>query len=226
VQLVSNERLAERPRGMRAVAGWGLGTALLLAIVQSCALDVLTLRSGSMIPTLFVGDRALVDKTAYGLVLPFTEWWRSDPVRLGQGELPARGSIVVFRADDGSDRLYVKRVIGLPGDAVSVRRDSVAVNGRALPRQAPSPAEWRALANRFGRAGMPPPVGAVWESIGAVRYTILPGADPAAGAPEELDCVVPSASLFVLGDNRRNSVDSRTWGPIAAGRVVGQARPV
>jgi len=211
---------------VRGAAGWGLGTVLLLAAVQSSALDVLTLRSGSMIPALFVGDRALVDKTAYGLVLPFTGWWGADPIRIGRGHLPARGDIVVFRSDDGSGRLYVKRVIGLPGDVVAIRRDAVLINGQALPRRAPGPAEWRALADQFERSGLPPPVGAVRESAGDVSYTILPESDPAAGAGEDLECVVPAEMLYVLGDNRRRSVDSRSWGPIDLRRVVGRLRPV
>jgi signal peptidase I len=188
--------------------------------------DVVTLRSGSMIPVVFVGDRGLVDKTAYGWALPFSAWRRGGPIFLTHRALPARGDVIVFRGEDGDDRLLIKRVIGLPGDVVQVRSDAVLLGGRALPRQELSASELDALSRRFHRAGLPPPRRAVWESVGQTRYRILPGEDDASTRAADGPSLVPPGHLFVLGDNRANSLDSRAWGPIRIGQVVGRLRPL
>jgi signal peptidase I len=205
---------------------WALAVALTLGAVQSCGIDVVTLRSGSMIPALFVGDRGLVDKTAYGWALPFSAWRRGGPIFLTERVLPARGDMIVFRAGGGDDRLLIKRVIGLPGDVVQVRSDAVLLDGHAMARQELSAPELGALAERFHRAGLPPPRGAAWESVGETKYVILPGEDESSTRAPDRACLVPPGHLFVLGDNRANSLDSRTWGPIRIEQVVGRLRPL
>jgi signal peptidase I len=198
--------------------------ALALGGVQSCGVDVVTLRSGSMIPALFVGDRGLVDKTAYGWALPFSAWRRGGPIFLTERVLPVRGDMIVFRG--GDDRLLIKRVIGLPGDVVQVRSDAVLLDGRALPRQELSAPELGALSRRFQRAGLPLPRRAVWESVGQTRYRILLGEDESSTRAQDRACLVPPGHLFVLGDNRANSIDSRIWGPIRIEQVLGGLRPL
>lgn len=205
---------------------WAVGVALALGGVQSCGVDVVTLRSGSMVPALFVGDRGLVDKTAYGWALPFSAWRRGGPILLTRRVLPARGDMIVFRARGGDERLLIKRVIGLPGDVVHVRSDTVLLDGRALPRQELSAPELGALSHRFHRAGLPPPRRAVWESVGETRYPILLGKDESFTRAQDRACLVPPGHLFVLGDNRANSIDSRTWGPIRIEQVLGRLRPL
>jgi signal peptidase I len=205
---------------------WALGVALTLGGVQSCAVDVVTLRSGSMVPAVFVGDRGLVDKTAYGWALPFSAWRRGGPIFLTERVLPARGDMIVFRAGGGDDRLLIKRVIGLPGDVVQVRADTVLLDDRALPRQELSASELAALSERFQRAGVPLPRRAFWESVGDTRYPILPGTDERSIRSLDRACLVPPGHLFVLGDNRASSIDSRTWGPIRFEHVVGRLRPL
>lgn len=205
---------------------WAVGVALAFGSVQSCGVDVVTLRSGSMVPALFVGDRGLVDKTAYGWALPFSAWCRGGPIFLTERVLPARGDMIVFRARGGDDRLLIKRVIGLPGDVVQVRSDAVLLDGRALPRQELSALESGALSHRFHRASLPPPRRAVWENVGESRYTILLGEEESSTRDQDRVCLVPPGHLFVLGDNRANSVDSRTWGPIRIEQVLGRVRPL
>ena len=205
---------------------WAVGVALIVGGVQSCGVDVVTLRSGSMIPAVFVGDRGLVDKTAYGWALPFSAWWRGDPIFLTERALPARGDMIVFRAGSGDDRLLIKRVIGLPGDVVRIRSDTVLLDDRALPRQELSAPELAALSQRFHRAGLPPPWRAFWESAGETRYPILLDKDESSARAQDRAYLVPPGHLFVLGDNRANSIDSRTWGPIRIDQVQGRLRPL
>jgi signal peptidase I len=205
---------------------WAVGVALTLGVVQSCGVDVVTLRSGSMIPVLFVGDRGLVDKTAYGWALPFSAWRRGGPIFLTERVLPALGDMIVFRAGGGDDRLLIKRVIGLPGDVVQLRSDAVLLDGRALPRQELSARELGALSHRFHGAGLPPPRGAVWESVGETTYLILLGRDESSTRAEDRASLIPPGHLFVLGDNRVSSIDSRTWGPIRIEQVLGRLRPL
>lgn len=173
-----------------------------------------------------MGDRGLVDKTAYGWALPFSAWRRGGPIFLTERVLPARGDMIVFRARGGDDRLLIKRVIGLPGDVVQVRSDTVLLSGRALPRQELSAPELGALSRRFHRAGLPPPRRAVWESVGETRYPILLGKGESSTLAQDRACLVPPGHLFVLGDNRANSIDSRTWGPIRIEQVLGRLRPL
>ena len=211
---------------LRGAMTWAAAVASTLAAVQSCGVDVVTLRSGSMIPAVFVGDHGLVDKTAYGWALPFTAGRRGGPIFLTETPLPARGDMIVFRASGGDERLLIKRVIGLPGDVVQVRSDTVLLDGRALPRQELSAPEWEALSHRFQRAGVPLPRRVVWESVGETRYPILLGKDESSTRSQDRACLVPPGHLFVLGDNRASSIDSRTWGPIRIEQVLGRLRPL
>jgi signal peptidase I len=205
---------------------WAAGVALTLAGAQSCAVDVVTLRSGSMVPALFVGDRGLVDKTAYGWAVPFSDRRRGGPIFLTERVFPARGDVIVFRTRGEDDRLLIKRVIGLPGDVVQVRSDGVLIDGRALARQELSVQESEALEHRFRRAGLPPPRRAVWEIMGETRYPIVPGNDDSSTRLQDRAWLVPPGHLFVLGDNRANSIDSRSWGPIRMEQVLGRLRPL
>jgi signal peptidase I len=203
---------------------WAVGVAMTLAGVQSCGFDVVTLRSGSMVPAVFVGDRGIVDKTAYGWTLPFSSWGNGVPIFLSGRVLPARGDMIVFRGGWGDDRLLIKRVIGLPGDVVEVRGDGVLIGGQPLPRCGMTAPEWEALSHRFRRAGRPSPRGAMWESAGAARYAIVVGNDESPVVAEDRVFRVPPDGLFVLGDNRPGSVDSRAWGPIRVEQVLGRLR--
>lgn len=147
--------------------------------------------SGSMEPTLPIGDYLVVDKTAYGLSLPFVD------KAIVQWDTPKRGDIITFDPAHTSDRL-IKRVIGLPGDSIQVRGGVTYLNGEALAINYQN--------------------GLITEELNGKRYQTTP-AWPAQFGP----VVVPPGNLFVMGDNRANSADSRFWGFLPIERVRGKA---
>lgn len=159
--------------------------------------------SGSMEPTFYDGDWLLVNKMDYGPSIPFT-----DGRLLSFGE-PERGDLITFYPPH-DDVLYVKRVIGIPGDAISVSGRDVYVNGRKLAL--------REIAADDGvRIGE--------ERIGDMEHRIqfsdggrLPGPTGTR--------IVPENRYFVLGDHRNNSADSRVWGYVDADRITGRVTHV
>jgi signal peptidase I len=107
-----------------------IGVAVAVALLlRAFVVEAFQIPSGSMIPTLEVGDHIFVSKFAYGLSIPFTN------TKILEFRQPERGDVIVFKypLDPGTD--YIKRVVGLPGDVVEVRQETVYINGRAVPRE-------------------------------------------------------------------------------------------
>lgn len=207
---------------------WGaefFGVVALLLVCRVALADWVQVPTGSMEPTLRVGDRVLVNKLAYGPRLPFT----NTALPLGA---PRRGDIVVFRFPDDVSTLYVKRLVGLPGDVVSYRDGIVSINGAVstiavdtsiMPRDEDS-----------GQVFMHETVGASERIV--KRDAVQPGARivPIAWLRQHADlcivtsvqqwqCRVPEGKYLMMGDNRDDSVDSRVWGYLDASQVVGKA---
>ena len=187
----------------------------LLVFLRTTIVDWNHVPTRSMVPSIIPGDRIFVDKTAFGLRLPFSQApllnWRT----------PTHSEVVVFRAPQ-TGTLTVKRVIGLPGDRVSWRDDTLSINGIAA-LYAPSNAAERDpyLAKHF------PHTQALREQISGqnrviLRYNIPP--QKSHGGFESV--VVPADHYLVLGDNRDNSADYRKFGFVHADQLVGRANGV
>jgi len=167
--------------------------------------------SASMLPTLLVGDHLFVNKFVFGPRIPFTTW------RLWQGSLPERGDVVVFMKPPEGAPNFIKRVVGLPGDVVEVRDHVLYINGERQNAELTG-----FLEARDGEDSTPAEFGRPHryrESIGNKVHEIISyGLRPEFG-PER---VLPD-HVFVLGDNRDNSQDSREIGQVPVRFLNGKA---
>jgi signal peptidase I len=187
--------------------------AVILFSIRSSLADWNDVPSGSMQPTILVGDRVLVNKVAYDLKVPFTTW------HLAAWGNPLRGDIVVFYSPHDGTRL-VKRVIGLPGDTIELRDEQLLINGTPVDY---SPAV-TALAGQLPKAEQRGNRFAV-EKLPGHEHVVM--AIPAMLAKRTFGPVqVPADSYFMMGDNRDNSFDSRYFGPVSRDRIVGRASSV
>ncbi len=177
---------------------------LIVLLLRSFVAEPFHIPTGSMIPTILIGDFVLVNKFSYGLRLPITD---TKVVPVGE---PRRGDVVVFRYPVNPRVDFVKRIIGVPGDHIVYRNKTLYINGHEEAQ--------RILGPYYG-----PEVQGVtlrMEDLDGREHEILtmPGR---AGAEGEYD--VPPHSYFVMGDNRDNSNDSRYWGFVPEKNLVGKA---
>ncbi|MEO1483114.1 MAG: signal peptidase I [Myxococcota bacterium] len=193
-----------------------VGVAVLVALLlRAFVLEAFKIPSGSMIPTLSIGDQIFVNKMVYGIRIPFTS------IRLIDFSEPKRGEVIVFICPCPDHVDFIKRVVALPGDTVEVRDSVVYINGDPLPRTGgESISYWDRTED--GR----------WYEARAVRYTERNGdieydvlLDE--GADRSFDDfgpkVVPDGEVFVMGDNRDHSWDSRAWGGVPLSNVLGRS---
>jgi signal peptidase I len=187
---------------------------VLMLCFRSAWADWVTVPTGSMNPTILEGDRLLVDKHAFGLRVPFTL------VRLTAGEDPARGDIVVFDSPRTGISL-VKRVVGVPGDAVQLHDEVLLVNGQPARYSDGDPGRLRGL---LAETLAQNPVLLVEEGIGPPHHIqLLPAR---VGLSPLRPLTVPPGMYLMLGDNRNNSEDSRYFGFVPRRNIVGRATRV
>jgi signal peptidase I len=182
---------------------------LIVLMFRSFLAEPFKIPSGSMMPTLLVGDFILVNKFAYGMRLPVLN------TKIFEVGEPQRGDVFVFRYPRNPKVDYIKRVIGLPGDEITYRNKIVYVNGKEVPQTYLGPYvgsgdEGRKMAGAEARREMLP----------GVEHDILTW-PLHAGA--EGTFRVPAGHYFAMGDNRDNSEDSRYWGFVPEANLVGRA---
>jgi len=173
-------------------------------IIRSFFIEPYKIPSGSMIPTLMIGDFILVDKNIYGYKLPLTN------ITLFENESPKRGDVVVFKYPENKKINYIKRVIALPGDNIIYKNKKLYVNNN----------EYKTLKINHSFDPVEIADGSVlYENNSEKNYMILNQTSPSF----DFQYTVPNDSYFVLGDNRDNSNDSRYWGPVPKENLVGKA---
>jgi len=200
---------------------------LVVFLLRSFLFEPFKIPSGSMIPTLMVGDLILVNKFHYGVRLPVIN------KKIIANHDPQRGDVMVFRYPNDTSIDYIKRVVGVPGDEVSFRNQTLYLNGAAVPTTAlPPPGFYDEDARRYSPE--------FTEKLGDVEHNILlnPQSQPFYGpedkivfpfrencrySAEGVTCKVPAGHYFMMGDNRDNSQDSRFWGFVPDENIVGKA---
>ncbi len=206
-----NDRLQTIWRDWR---GFVLFIAVML-VFRSAIADWNQVPSGSMQPTILIGDRIVVDKLAYDLRIPFTLH------RLASWHEPERGDVVTFPSPK-DEQLLVKRIIGIPGDVVSLRNNVLTINGET--------ASYTTMEGEVvppGSISGPYPFRFLAESIlGSTRMIMLESGSLAAGTTSFGPVTVPEGHYVMLGDNRDNSHDSRYIGFVARDRILGRAERV
>lgn len=181
---------------------------LVVLLLRSFIAEPFRIPSGSMMPTLLVGDFILVNKFAYGLRLPVV---RTKIMPVGE---PQRGDVVVFKYPQQPEIDYIKRIVGLPGDRVRYQNKQLFINGEPMPLKPLGLYAGDGPKGRMLGAKM------LEEDLAGVVHAILQR--PEAEGPEG-ELVVPAGHYFVMGDNRDNSNDSRYWGFVPEENLVGRA---
>ncbi|MDD4915265.1 MAG: signal peptidase I [Methylococcales bacterium] len=181
---------------------------LIVLILRSFLFEPFRIPSGSMMPTLLIGDFILVNKFSYGVRLPVL-----NTKFIGMGE-PERGDIVVFRFPKQPSVDYIKRVIGLPGDRIAYFDKKLYINGQ--PAKQVSLGSYKGVGQGANMTGSE----LLTEDLDGVEHDIL--IHQGAATVEDV-FVVPKGQYFVMGDNRDNSNDSRYWGTVPEGNLVGKA---
>jgi signal peptidase I len=184
-----------------------IGGAILVALLlRAFVFEPFHIPSGSMIPTLLVGDFIFVNKMSYGLRVPFT-----DPSKVHKlwESAPQRGDVVVFINPNHPDTDYVKRVVGLPGDRIEVRDNVLFVNGVMQQRVDAGDFTYKDR-SEYTDTDMEVTAHEYVEDLGGRKHPTIVRKEPAfAGSGE---WVVEPGRLFMMGDNRDNSLDSRAPG--------------
>ncbi len=188
---------------------------LIVLVLRSFVVEPFRIPSGSMMPTLLVGDFILVNKFAYGLRLPVLN------TLMYPMEKPRQGDVVVFRYPLEVNTAYIKRVIGVPGDRVAYFGKHVYLNGQKVGQVALG-----------GYTGTDPdgrlaPYALALEKL-AIEHQILvvperPDFPPGCGVLARGEIVIPEGHYFMMGDNRDNSNDSRCWGLVPEANLIGKA---
>lgn len=229
VRTFIDENLAGKQKSTFREYAESIGLAILFALfLRAFVIEAFKIPTGSMIPTLLVGDHLFVNKFTYGIRIPFTEEY---VFRFNE---PKRGEVIVFKfpTDEAQSYLakqpaakrecidretleqgkdFIKRIVGVEGDTVALRNNHLVVNGQKVPRTF-------LKKESTGNFLYPHQVSEV-EELGGHRYTIqYSGADQNFGPIK-----VRPNHVFVMGDNRDNSSDGRCWGQVPVENLKGRA---
>ena len=202
--------MKKSPHGLQATWFQALWTfflpIMIVILVRWAVVEPFIIPSGSMIPNLHIHDHVLVKKFSYGLKIPFSDTWM---VRWGE---PKRGEIAVFKYPKQPSVYFIKRVIGMPGDEIRFKSHQLTVNGvtwSLKPTKSPSELDDEGFSYFLESSG---------QESHLVRYR-----KSELKSDDEYRIKLGPHEYFMMGDNRDDSLDSRYWGPLPEGLLVGRA---
>ena len=220
---VAREKLLMQPWWLDWTAGL-FPVILAVFLLRSFLFEPFKIPSGSMIPTLVVGDLILVNKFHYGVRLPVIN------TKIIANNDPKRGDVMVFHYPVDPRIDYIKRVVGIPGDEVSYTNQTLSINGQPVPVQAQGDYyddDSMRYAPKFSEKLGTVAHGILVEPKRASIYrpmdSFVQFRDNCRYTAEGVTCTVPAGHYFMMGDNRDNSQDSRYWGFVADEHIVGRA---
>jgi len=220
---VARERILAQPWWLDWTAGL-FPVIVAVFLLRSFLFEPFKIPSGSMVPTLLVGDLILVNKYHYGVRLPVIN------KKIVANHEPQRGDVMVFRYPPDPRVDYIKRVVGVPGDEVAYLNQKLSINGREVPLT-PMNEYYDEDSLRVAPQFL--------EKLGELQHRILvdpnrpsffglddkrfPFRENCRYSAEGVVCKVPQGHYFMMGDNRDNSQDSRFWGFVPDENIVGRA---
>ncbi|MDD5403762.1 MAG: signal peptidase I [Sulfuricella sp.] len=200
---------------------------LVVFLLRSFLVEPFKIPSGSMLPTLLVGDFILVNKYTYGIRLPVLN------TKIIEVNQPQRGDVMVFHYPEDPSLDYIKRVVGLPGDHVVYRDKHLIINGQAVPMEEQGEFGYEKSGLNYVTAKL------AYEQLGSHKHAVLllpefpsvrlgdvrafPSRANCDYNEDGFSCTVPPGQYFMMGDNRDDSNDSRYWGFVPDRNIVGKA---
>ena len=215
----------ERLMSKESSGGWGetlrtiIYAVLIALVVRTFAYEPFNIPSGSMLPTLLIGDYLFVSKFSYGYSRYSLPW--SLPLIEGRilNSKPERGDVAVFKLPKDNKTDYIKRLVGLPGDQIQVKEGILHINGEPVEREEVGP-------RRISRFGATTQVTEYIETLPNGRRHLIWESSDSAPLDDTRVFTVPEGHFFAMGDNRDHSQDSRVThevGPIPFENLIGRA---